>query len=370
MPPLWTWSANDDEPRGTHTYETSRSREDLLGCAVHNIRQDPISSSKRGCRLQSTWYDVSRIAENLYEAATRAASSALKLYVGSGEADLVAAATQGALAVEYLAKSCLARIHPVLIASRPDITALAYFAGEVKLTESELKSVRTLSGSEACDLLSKVRPSFKYSKIRDGQLFETRNWSIHLGMGNPQEALDAVYGSVQLCQNMLIANGMSERKYWAGHHRQIETIVHRNRPSIEKRVATKMLVSADQFAELKKKYGARLGEYIELQRLGVGAVLDEFKDVIFCPVCANFAELAYVKAPKTAKGADIEVGVPVDVVAPVESFWCPLCELRLDGLGEVQQAGISVVPRRFTVVKRNEGMYEVVYDERWDQEQE
>lgn len=288
---------------------------------------------------------ASGLAADLRRAARTTAVDAVLGAVGEDEADAV---LKAGMALEYMAKSYLAGLHPALIADN-DLTSLVLLTGNghrLRDRQSDLTAVHTITATEACRrvaVLSRSRWTFTKD---DAKVLHGRNAVAHLAAVTYGSVEPLVARMVELIDGIraLDDEPQSQDDFWGDAHPAVLAILARAPESRNASLEAK-------FAAARSRLRAQFGGMSEMAAERVMQLLEEahtsewnewLELPIHCPVCGRVGWVEY----ELERGVSHET--PSGLVYDEESdyrtayaveFTCAVCRLELDA-AELQLAGM------------------------------
>jgi hypothetical protein len=291
---------------------------------------------------------IEQLPTSLAAAAQHSARQAVEAMYDA-DADEGECLLRAGMAVEYLAKAHLARIHPVLVADGKQFDTVVTMVGHGHLLSAEstsLREVRTIGANEACKRVMRLTGGrWIYNDQRDGVVFSARNAVAHLAIYEDEALTAEVIGvMVRLLEGLLAAGGADEHEiedFWGSTTGVVAAIREENRNLTSIRVEAKLAASRAVYAvrlpagmspeDRQTALHALQGRDLEIQEL------TKRRD---CPACGERGFLVYLKVEGEVFGTgsgDSEEWHQAIEGHPV-AFVCPVCDLDLehDELGPVQ----------------------------------
>jgi hypothetical protein len=238
------------------------------------------------------------------------------------------------LGLECLLRAPLAKIHPSLLAE-PTGTSLLHANGIDAPGDPKTVSLVTV-----LKRLETVVPGFTAVKDDCERLINLRNGELHSSatvladiktsdwLGKYYEVIKVVLDHIGVPVSDLLAPGIETQasQYAQANRAKTENSV---RERMEKAGATLANLTAE---EVILRAGSVLSQAIVLGSFKLGT----------CPVCAERAIFQTTEVRSTLTRYDDEEGlIDRDVVSIVHRVRCVVCELELNGVHEVEAAGIK-----------------------------
>jgi hypothetical protein len=278
----------------------------------------------------------------LEESARRHARSALREFTDEAYGQVVAALHAG-IAIEHLAKRCLAEISPVLIAEN-DLNSLLMLSGNAKLSKALAYQIKTVSATEACKRVKQLYPNFPYRPgPPDDDLFVIRNAAAHLGVTDTGPMRQAVRLMVRMLNFLIGILNLDPEEFWGDSLPAAVELIDEAASAVRAMVAAKYSAASIRLEE-------RLADLDPAQREAVlHAVAGQHRWQIEgslgwpCPVCHQDAWLECQRETAGEPQSALDsAGEPITIVEAVlypDIFYCSACGLQLDG-DELREAGM------------------------------
>jgi len=273
-------------------------------------------------------------------------------------------------ALEHLAKACLARRSPVLLAELKGNSSINSLIGLLRIEGAGVPaSIRTVGLSEALirvGLFVRSRASKEDLQI----LVDLRNGIVHASEdAEVEERILAAFA--QQADALLTDLGRAREDFWDGQLDVVDILLGDFGDKLVNRVEVRL---ASALAMLERRKSAD-GETVlsMLRALSKSAPLSPNQRLCLCPVCDSFAIATGEHSVEwIADDWDKETGQATSVDREVwftaQAFRCPVCGLRLDSEAEIDATGIATVWQiedadwRDYESENNEGAYEHLDD--------
>jgi hypothetical protein len=274
-------------------------------------------------------------AEDLWISAASFADSALEAFHAENHAR---AALDAGTSLEHLAKACLARRSPTLLAELrtgpagwPSLAALA------GCSEAKPSFVRTVGLRDALVRMQ----MFVTSPASDADLkllVDLRDGVVHAALTDAVEERLLV-AFLQHTDALLVDLGRTRADHWGVHLEAVDSLLADATDKVAHRVKAKLAGAAAAFA---KRHGGLTKEVLDLMAL-MPPPFDVLEAaLVVCPGC-EFQAVALGRHLVEVDGEYDEEGIP-HVVAWVEfeptELSCWGCGLRLASTAELAQAGV------------------------------
>lgn len=250
-------------------------------------------------------------------------------------------------ALEHLAKACLAKRSPGLLAEmkNEDNTfhsiSLLLGIADGRTSPSRLRTVGLWSA------LKRAR-TFVTSKVTEQDLrtlADMRDGTVHAAENaEVEERLVAAF--VQQADEFLDDLARDRAAFWGAHAAVVDALLADASDKLAYRVGLKIAAAS---ANLEVRYGAERPEVLNfVAGLARPRASDLTTELAECPACAYTAvatgehELRWDYEPQPGDWGpdDVPVGLPA-VWFSADGLTCPVCGLRLDSLAEIEAAGMS-----------------------------
>lgn len=275
-----------------------------------------------------------KLEEQLCRSAARFSEAAGSRLVESRYLEFAAAA---ATAVEHLAKALLCKlVDPAAIAEAKEFDSLLKLIGLEHLGD-RTRRPRTIAAPEALDRCRRVMPKLQTHIKELHALIEVRNGVLHLGSGEDVFAHEVVRSYVWFVKESAVLLGRPAEFFLGSHADAFTALGEQVLTELEKRIKSRVFAARDRF---RTRYGAltpeQLTQVVQLlrPRLTVSADRDH---PVTCPACTHEGLTACAVELNLQHDED---GAWNDVVLFPVHFVCGVCELELDGVDELQAAGV------------------------------
>lgn len=284
---------------------------------------------------------IDRLPTTLHAAGRRSAHRALaSMY--SAEDDEGECVLRSGMAVEYMAKWYLARIHPMLVAGDHDLRTVVTMIGLshlISTDDASLRHAKTISGREACQRVSKLEShGWSYADKPDAIVFTARNAVAHLAVDEDEETTATVISiMVRLIDDLLElaqAPGAPPVDEFWGTRLDLVEVIRRERRHLAQIGVEAKLDAARRLYAIRLPSGmttdsrARTLEGLTSRDL----LIVELTLPRTCPACSEAGHLLYhsVDGDTFATGPDgSETWHQAKEGDPV-AFICPVCDLDLE----------------------------------------
>lgn len=274
-------------------------------------------------------------SDSLAASAKRFAASAIEAY-GSTEAGRVA--LDAGIALEHLAKACLARRSPVLLTElKPGNWHSMLML--MSIPEAKPKHLRTIGAREAIDRV-RVFVSSTADMEAVARLVDLRDGLAHVGdeMEPDEEILLAF---IQQSNSYIEDLGVDRNDYWGPNLSVVEELASAAGTKIDQRVRARVAASKARFL---KVFAEMTPEMLTVMR-SLAPVFDPAECAAqTCPACGSLGvacgdfEVDWV--PEYDKHGDIEY-MAADITFHAASFECARCQLHLDNATEIAASGMA-----------------------------
>jgi hypothetical protein len=246
-------------------------------------------------------------------------------------------------ALEHLAKACLARRSPALLAELKGNSSINSLIGLLRIEGASVPaSLRTVGLSEALTRVGLFVRS-KASKEDLQILVDLRNGIVHAAEdAEVEERILAAFA--QQADALLTDLSRAREDFWGGQLEVVDALLMDFSDKLVHRVEVR-LASALAMLERRK---ANDGETVlsVLRALSKSAPLTANQRLCLCPVCDSFAIATGEHTVEWVPGDwDKETGQVTNVDGEVwftaQAFLCPVCCLRLDSEAEIDATGIA-----------------------------
>lgn len=265
------------------------------------------------------------------------------------------------LALEILGKSVLSNIHPCLVADPQHHESLFAAAGRKMSTDIKTIAAKTLYSrlsslvtefdgrtEKFCQQISLRRNAELHSGEVPFQGMELQAWegqywrAAQILLEDMSLSLDDWIGASEAkAPKLLVEQAMAARRAAAGHRVEEAKARFASKPSAERHALLKD-------AEAKRPYHYR-------------HYLGEHEWNVRCPACSGNALMGGDLVSEEVTG-DIDPEYPweesVEKTYSADQFFCPTCELILDGRDEIEEVGLDA---EFNQTETREREYEPEY---------
>lgn len=294
-------------------------------------------------RKPHTICEVPSVARSLAEAATRYAHRAVASYIRGDYEDFYLSA---GIALEQAMKARLARANVAFIApDRHFRSALALWQTRDDVSKLPI-GTRTIGGSEALERVKELEPGFDRHVESVRQVLRFRNGEAHLGAPGSSEHRRVFSDFARALTSLL---RVAPAEFWGEHNNLIELAVDDSTAAVAREVAEKMsratLTFRQRFDHLGEEQRTTL---LDLAAHHADRQANDALLVWECPGCGH--ESALLSGENFVE-FDVEWDhrdrVQVDASPFIEFrghfLDCALCDLELDGLEELEAAGMDPV---------------------------
>ncbi|WEP00714.1 hypothetical protein A6P39_044195 (plasmid) [Streptomyces sp. FXJ1.172] len=261
------------------------------------------------------------IRDELVSSAQRWARTAIDAYLEE-PADQDFAVHHMAVAVEHLAKACLASVTLTLLATpKPSVQDLLVLGGQENKVETGRAGLRTIGGAEAVTRLAQVGKAQVPAQL--AALRDARNGITHMGWGRPSdECRDLLAAGVAYIDSLLPNLAKEPDWFWENHYDVCKDLVEKTTSELKLRYAAKVRRAQATFA--KKTERMSDSEKTALVASLSAAPLPSrwlLHIPAQCPAC---------ESPAFISGRD-KSGDYGDIWFFPRYFGCRVCELALTG---------------------------------------
>lgn len=252
------------------------------------------------------------------------------------------------LALELLGKAALAAIHPSLVVDPTHYQSLFAAAGINLSTD-----IKTISAKTLFERLMHVSPRFD-GDVKEfcNSIAQRRNVELHSGEAPFKlmklDAWEARYWHA--CQLVLQSMTLSLEQ-WVGADKATapKQILEESAAALRAAVAIRIERAAERFSDRKPKERSELLKAAEdkapSEHAGVFSWVYDAEWNETCPSCEGKAVVAGMQIHEEIIGDPVDYGdslwEPVERIFGAEEFHCPVCELELNGYGEIEAAGVG-----------------------------
>jgi hypothetical protein len=246
-------------------------------------------------------------------------------------------------ALEHLAKACLARRSPALLAELKRDSGISSVIGLLRIEGAGVPSkIRTVGLSEALHRMERFARS-KAAKEDLQTLVDMRDGIVHAAEDAEVEGR-ILTAFVQHADRLLTDLGRERGDFWNGQLTVVDALLKDASDKIAHRVEVRLAAAA---AALERRYAAD-GETVltALRALSRSASLAVDQRFHPCPVCDSYGiATGGHSVDWTPDDWDKETGEVTNARGEVwftaQKFRCPVCNLRLDSGAEIEKAGID-----------------------------
>jgi hypothetical protein len=245
-------------------------------------------------------------------------------------------------ALEHLAKACLARRSPALLAELKGEAGVTSLIGLLRIEGvGSVPVIRTIGLSEALSRLSRfVKPKASREDLQT--LADVRNGVIHAA--EDAELDERILTAFVLHADTLLADLDFDRgNFWGGQLGVVDALLKDASDKVAHRVAVRRAAAE---ATVQRRYAAE-GEAVitAVRSLSRSQPLADKQQFCVCPVCDCYGiATGWHNIKWQADEWDGDTGEVTNVYGEVwfnpETFRCRFCDFRLDSEVEVVQAGI------------------------------
>lgn len=272
--------------------------------------------------------DKDEIRDDLVSSAQRWARTSIDAYVQEPSAQDFAVHHM-AVAVEHLAKACLASITLTLLADiKPSLDDLLLLGGQEDKVETGRAGLRTVSGAGVVMRLTKLGKGEVPQQL--AALTGVRNGVTHMGWGRPSECRELLAAGVKYIDSLLPELSKEPAWFWDKHYETCKSLVVETTSELTVRYTARIQKAKETFAT--KTDGLSEREKTALIASQSAAPLPSrwFLHVpTTCPACENSAFIS---------GRD-KSGDYGDIWFFPRYFGCRNCDLTLTG-PELDLAGM------------------------------
>lgn len=261
------------------------------------------------------------IRDELVSSAQRWARTAIDAYLEE-PADQDFAVHHMAVAVEHLAKACLASVALTLLANtKPSVEDLLVLGGQEDKVETGRARLRTVGGAEAVTRLAQVGKGQVPTQL--AALRDARNGITHMGWGRPSsECRELLTAGVQYIESLLPDLAKAPDWFWESHYQACKSLVEKTTSELNLRYEAKIRRARATFAT--RTNGMSASEKTAVVASLSAAPLPSrwlLHVPTQCPACGN---------PAFISGRD-KSGDYGDIWFFPRYFGCRICNLTLTG---------------------------------------
>jgi hypothetical protein len=244
---------------------------------------------------------------------------------------------QSGVSFELLGKAYLAGIHPSLIVDR-DFDSLLQVCGYGIHSRRAPGNIRTIGAKDVISRVSQLIPQLKSYEQQLGFLAEVRNGAVHLGSILNVDVPELTSIFLRATKILIEKCGQDIKVFFGSYADIVNKLLDDSAKEVEKTVTIKLArakqVFDEKFGELEVKTVEEIAETVR-QTYTLYEYNDEYDT---CPACSNIG-LASGTYEVEWEQADWDDPTPEPIVRlNVESFYCKMCGLSLDGRDEVVAA--------------------------------
>lgn len=246
-------------------------------------------------------------------------------------------------ALEHLAKACLARRSPALLAEMKRDSSFNSLIGLLGIEGAAVPlKIRTIGLSEALHRMDRFARS-KAAREDLQTLVDMRDGIVHAADG--AEVEDRILAAfVQHTDGLLADLGRERGDFWNGQLAVVDAFLQDASDKIAHRVEVRLAAAA---AMLERRYATE-GEAVmtALRTLSKSYPLADDQRFHPCPVCDSHGIATGVHSVEWVPDDwDKETGEVTNAYGEVwfiaQKFHCPVCNLRLDSGAEIEKAQIG-----------------------------
>ena len=246
-------------------------------------------------------------------------------------------------ALEHLAKACLARRSPALLAELKNDSSVGSLIGLLRIEGTGPPAkIRTVGLTEALSRIGRfVRPKAARDDLQT--LVDIRNGIVHAAEDTEVEER-ILTAFVQQADSLLADLGRERGYFWDGQLSVVDALLKDASDKLAHRVEVRLAAAA---AMLERRYAAD-GEAVisAVRTLSKSVPLTDAQRFCACPVCDSHAVATGGHTVEWVPDDwDKETGQVTNVYGGVcftaQKFHCRVCNLRLDSEAEIEAAGIG-----------------------------
>jgi hypothetical protein len=247
-------------------------------------------------------------------------------------------------AIEHLAKACLARRSPALLVDLAKGSSFDWLVALLRIEGAGGRPVgiRTISLTEALNRMNRFITS-KADQTDLQTLVAMRNGVIHAAEGTEVEER-ILTAFVQQAEALLADFGRERGDFWKGQLSVVNALLTGATDKVRLRVEMKLAAAE---ANLDRLYQAQ-GEAVlrALRTISKATSLEDDQTFRDCPVCGSGGIATGEYNIWGGGGGPGRAFVPVpdmtdEVWFDAQTFSCPVCNLRLDSVAEIDAAGLD-----------------------------
>jgi hypothetical protein len=246
-------------------------------------------------------------------------------------------------AVEHLAKACLARRSPALLAELKSESSIHSVIGLLRIEGAGTPaSIRTVGLTEALNRTDRFVKS-KADKTDLKTLTDMRNGIVHAAEDNEVE--ERILAAFALHADALLADlGRDRKDFWGGQLNVVDALLEDALDKLTHRVEVRLAAATASFEHRCTAEGEAVINV--LRAVSKSTVLSAAQRFQVCPVCDSFGIATGQHTVEWVPGDwDKETGdvtaVDGEVWFTAHAFRCRVCGLRLDSEAEIDAAGIA-----------------------------
>jgi hypothetical protein len=280
--------------------------------------------------------------DGLCDSARRYSHMALEAHA-KGRHHLVA--LYAGTALEHLAKACLARRSPVLLAEfknensfRSVLLLLGIATKSGAGTDQQFSQLRTVSLRAALERVRLVAPISSWQDLM--ALADMRDGTVHAATDDVV-AMRLMVAFVENVNVLLVDLRRDRGGFWGSQQSVATAILSRNRDRVTHIVAVKLAAARATFRQYRQPLVLEaIRQTAAAQPVGV----DQAHTI--CPSCGSVGTATGFRdvEPATWRGhADISADSGISAEFAAESFSCSVCRLSLSSPDEIEAAGMQRV---------------------------
>lgn len=295
-------------------------------------------TTSEGWRRGQSFTPRDRLPEFLLDGAQHHARRALRLKDSSDPFDALDAAISAGLAVEWLAKACVAKVDPGLLVKHPTrgvngaITVL-HLRGLSVGPASWDGRISTIDVTTAVDLAKTLHPGLAAASTAVREVADLRNDAVHLSLVDPERLAMAVTTMVRYVDAALPVLGVLVPFFWISlaEVQTAEEITQARTEELQRSVDDKVAKARQWYEGLA---GSLSGEQLRLLVRGLERQLEDHEGgaggyVERCPACGRYGWLRIEEDYDVEPLGDGQFNY-FKIGEWVAGFDCPVCRLTLD----------------------------------------
>lgn len=248
------------------------------------------------------------------------------------------------IALEHLAKAVLVQADPLLIVGS-DGAALDT-AGMLWALGRPAKGVdgprRTITATEAVRRCLVLIPDLDMAEVRP--VLDARNGVLHIADAGGSAGAETVGRGARAVKVLLRELDKDPVDFWGHWHHAISAFIEQRRTEVERRVQLRLASASDQRELMLRRYGPTADS--ALRDLASNRMYSDHEAPVPCPVCRANAfgrgSVFYDEVPDVdvEDGHGYVSGVTMVPYLELSGFKCSVCGLVLNGIEEIQAAGV------------------------------